>query len=107
MLAISEISSDWCGDGFTHPADVETLSSESSQYEGSTEGATGIAPSVIRMFDERPTCQSWEKNVTTLGMYGVRDLLPTSNMLFGVNARSSVPSTAGIGSGCRKRRRFK
>src|SRR5882672_3795354 len=54
------MSSARCGDWFTQPLGEETVGVRSSQYSGTTEGATGVAPFVILMCDERPTCQSCE-----------------------------------------------
>src|SRR5260370_40900265 len=60
MPGISEISSALCGEGLSQPLGVEMLGVELSQYSGTTEGATGVAPLVMETCDERPTCQSCE-----------------------------------------------
>src|SRR5216117_4352094 len=60
MPRISAMSSARCGEGLAQPLGVETLGVASSQYYGTTEGATGVAPLVKSICDERPVCQSCE-----------------------------------------------
>ena len=56
MAAAEGLWARW-GEGLTQPLGAETTWESSSQYDGSTEGATGIVP-LVSMLEERPVCQS-------------------------------------------------